>query len=297
MAINSRNKAIAFFTVLGACSVAFALALNITWMIRWREVGMIVFGVIFFGFIIAGLTLNTIFLVREMRRSEQHDSFINAVTHELKTPIASIRLYLETLQSRDLNEAQRKRFYGIMLEDTDRLINTVEQVLRAGQLGLKSKKNFQRLDLAEIVRDCASLAKIRHHLDPESIRFVDYTLSPPFVQGDAEELRSAIGNLLENAVKYSPNKIVIAIEILDEAKDLLVRVTDKGQGIPQTELKRIFSRFYRVNERLRQRVKGTGLGLFIVRGIARSHGGSAYATSEGEGRGATVTIRLPRDSS
>jgi signal transduction histidine kinase len=297
MAINSRNKAIAFFTVLGACSVAFALALNITWMIRWREVGMIVFGIIFFGFIIAGLTLNTIFLVREIRRGEQHDSFINSVTHELKTPIASIRLYLETLQSRELNEAQRKRFYGIMLEDTDRLISTVDQVLRAGQLGLKSKKNFLRINLAEIVRDCASLAATRHHLAPESIRFVDYTLSPPFVQGDAEELRSAVNNLLENAVKYSPHQIVIAIEILDEAGDLLVRVTDKGQGIPQTELKRIFSRFYRVNERLRQRVQGTGLGLFIVRGIARSHGGSAYAASEGEGRGATVTIRLPRDSS
>ncbi len=184
-----------------------------------------------------------------------------------------------------------------MLEDTDRLINTVEQVLRAGHLGQKSTKNFQRLDLGEIVRDCASLAQTRHHLAPENIRFVDYTLSSPFVQGDPEELRSAINNLLENAVKYSPSKIAITVEILDEASDLLVRVTDKGQGIPQGELKRIFRRFYRVNERLRQRVKGTGLGLFIVRGIARRHGGSAYATSEGEGRGATVTLRLPRDSS
>jgi signal transduction histidine kinase len=293
----SRNRGIAFFIVLGACSVAVALALNITWVIRWREVGMIVLGIIFFGFIIAGVTLNTIFLVREMRRSEQHDSFINAVTHELKTPIASIRLYLETLQSRDLNEAQRKRFYGIMLEDTDRLINTVEQVLRAGHLGPKSRKNFQRLDLGEIARECATLARTRHHLEQDRIRFVDYTLSPPFVQGDSEELRSAVSNLLENAVKYSPGGIAITIEILDEANDLLVRVTDKGQGIPQGELKRIFRRFYRVNERLRQRVTGTGLGLFIVRGIARQHGGSAYATSEGEGRGATVTIRLPRDAS
>ena len=160
MPITSRNKAIAFVIVLGACSVAFALALNITWLFRWRDVGMIVLGIILFGFVITGVTLNTIFLVREMRRSDQHDSFINAVTHELKTPIASIRLYLETLQSRELTEAQRKRFYGIMLEDTDRLINTVEQVLRAGHLGQKSAKNFQRLDLAEIVRDCASLARI-----------------------------------------------------------------------------------------------------------------------------------------
>ena len=297
MPITSRNKAIAFVIVLGSCSAAVALALNITWVIRWREVGMIVLGIIFFGFIITGITLNTIFLVREMRRSEQHDSFINAVTHELKTPIASIRLYLETLQSRSLNEAQRKRFYGIMLEDTDRLINTVEQVLRAGQLGQKSVRNFHRLDLGEIVRDCSSLAQTRHHLAQESIRFVDYTLTAPFVQGDPEELRSAVSNLLENAVKYSPGNIAITIEILDEGTDLLVRVIDKGQGIPQGELKRIFRRFYRVNERLRQRVKGTGLGLFIVRGIARRHGGSAYATSEGEGRGATVTLRLPRDSS
>jgi signal transduction histidine kinase len=297
MAITSRSKAIAFFIVLGACSVALALALNITWVIHWRQLGMIALGIIFFGFIIAGVTLNTIFLVREMRRSEQHDSFINAVTHELKTPIASIRLYLETLQSRDLNEAQRKGFYGIMLEDTDRLINTVEQVLRAGHLGQKGTKAFQRLDLGEIVRDCAALAQTRHHLTGENIRFVDYTLSSPFVQGDPEELRSAVSNLLENAVKYSPGKIVITIEILDEASDLLVRVTDKGQGIPQGELNRIFRRFYRVNQRLRQRVQGTGLGLFIVRGIARHHGGSAYATSEGEGRGATVTLRLPRDSS
>jgi signal transduction histidine kinase len=297
MPITSRNRAIAFFIVLGACSVAFALALNITWLIHWREVGMIVLGIIFFGFIITGVTLNTIFLVREMRRSEQQDSFINAVTHELKTPIASIRLYLETLQSRTLDEDQRKHFYGIMLEDTDRLLNTVEQVLRVGHLGQKNTKNFQRLDLAKIVRECTALAQTRHHLTGESIRFVDYTLSPPLVQGDIEELRSAIGNLLENAVKYSPGNIAITVDILDEAGDLLVRVTDKGRGIPQGELKRIFRRFYRVNERLRQRVvQGTGLGLFIVRSIARRHGGSAYATSEGEGHGATVTLRLPRDS-
>jgi signal transduction histidine kinase len=214
----------------------------------------------------------------------------------LKTPIASIRLYLETLQSRDLSDTQRKRFYGIMLEDTDRLINTVEQVLRAGHLGQKSVKNFQRLDLGEIARGCISLAQTRHHLVPESIRYVDYTLSTPFVQGDAEELRSAVNNLLENAVKYSPVKIAITVEILDEGNDLLLRVIDKGQGIPQGELKRIFRRFYRVNERLRQSVKGTGLGLFIVRGIAIRHGGRVSASSEGEGRGATVTLRLPRDS-
>lgn len=292
----SRNKAAAFFIVLGSCSVALALALNITWVIRWREVGMIVLGILFFSFIIAGLTLNTIFLVREMRRSEQHDSFINAVSHELKTPIASIRLYLETLQSRQTSDEQRQQFYGIMLSDTDRLMHTVEQVLRAGQLGQKNRANFQRVDLAEVAQECVALATTRHHLTSEQIRMVNYTVSAAYVQGDPEELRSAVGNLLDNAVKYSPTRIAITVELLDEGEDLLVRVTDKGLGIPRDELKRIFRRFYRVPiKALRQRVKGTGLGLFIVRGIASRHGGSAYATSDGEGRGATVTIRLPRE--
>lgn len=293
----SRNKAAAFFIVLGACSVALALALNITWVIRWREVGMIVLGVLFFGFIIAGVTLNTIFLVREMRRNEQHDSFINAVTHELKTPIASIRLYLETLQSRQLSEEQRSRFYGIMLSDTDRLMNTVEQVLRAGHLGHKGRGGFQRVDLAELVRECVSIAATRHHLEPEQLRLVDYTVGDQCVQGDPEDLRSAVGNILENAVKYSPEKIDIAVQLLDEGRQLLVRVTDKGQGIPKNELKRIFRRFYRAPMRLRHRITGTGLGLFIVRSIAERHGGRAYASSEGEGRGATVTLCLPRDVS
>ncbi len=291
----SRNKAIAFVIVVGSLSVALALALNITWLIRWREVGMVVLGIILFGIVIAGVTLNTIFLVREMRRNEQHDSFINAVTHELKTPIASIRLYLETLQQRELNSEQRQRFYQTMLADVERLTHTVEEVLRAGHLGQKGRANFQRVDMSELVRESAALARTRHRLGEQNIRVSEIALRPPFVLGDGEELRSAVSNLLDNAIKYSPGHKEILVELVEEGEDILVRVIDQGQGIPRGELKRIFRRFYRVNERLRQRIKGTGLGLFIVYGIARRHGGRAYAFSEGEGRGATVTLRLPRD--
>src|SRR4030088_270351 len=134
MRITSRTKAIAFFITLGACLVALAVFLNITWIVfHWRQVVPLVLGIIFFGVIIAGLVVNTIFIVREIRRNERQDSFLNAVTHELKTPIASIRLYLETLQSRNVDEKQRASFYRIMLEDTDRLLGTVEQVLKAGE--------------------------------------------------------------------------------------------------------------------------------------------------------------------
>src|SRR5712692_8388248 len=123
MRITTRTKAIAFFITLGVCLVTLAVVLNVTWIVlNWRRVVPLILGVVFFGVIIAGLVVNTIFLVREIRRNEQHDSFLNAVTHELKTPIASMRLYLETLNKRQLDEKQRREFYRIMLEDTDRLL-------------------------------------------------------------------------------------------------------------------------------------------------------------------------------
>src|SRR5882724_8352343 len=129
-----RRKSVAFFVTLGALLVALAVALNVGWVIlNWREVALLVFGIIFFLLIIFGLVLNTTFLIREIRRNEQHDAFINAVTHELKTPIASIHLYLETLKTRYLSEEQRQGFYDVMLADSDRLLQTAEQVLRAGR--------------------------------------------------------------------------------------------------------------------------------------------------------------------
>src|SRR5476651_1504760 len=117
MTSGGRRKSI-IFIALGACLTAAALALNVSWVIlNWREAGMLILGVLIFPFIITGVVLNTIFLVREIRRNEQHDAFINAVTHELKTPVASIRLYLQTLQSRDIDTPKRQEFYRIMVED------------------------------------------------------------------------------------------------------------------------------------------------------------------------------------
>src|SRR2546421_4336824 len=140
-----RRKSVAFFIVLGVCLVVVALALNVGWiLLNWREVALLVLGIVFFSLIITGLVLNTIFLIREIRRNEQHDAFINAVTHELKTPLASIRLYLETLQKRDIDEKQRREFYAVMLFDSDRLFQTVEQVLRARRSGQRPRENTLR---------------------------------------------------------------------------------------------------------------------------------------------------------
>lgn len=296
MQITSRSKAIAFFIVLGSLLVAVAIALNITWILHWRGVVPLVIGVVLFALIIAGLILNTIFLVREIRRNEQHDSFLNAVTHELRTPIASIRLYLETLQSRQVNEEQRRDFYRIMHQDTDRLMSSVDQVLRAAETVQKRRRqHWTQVQIVTLVEECVVAARERHRLGEDALSNDSHGLQPRdcLVMGDVEELRIAITNLLDNAVKYSPEDVRISVDVMAQGAELLIRVSDHGVGIPPTDLKRIFKRFYRVG-RARTRVKGTGLGLFIVRTILKRHRGGVTAASKGEGKGATITLRLPR---
>jgi signal transduction histidine kinase len=297
--ITGRRRSVIFFTVLGICLVALAVTLNVSWVVlNWRRGVLAVLGLIFFLLIIAGMVLNTIFLVREIRRNEQHDSFINAVTHELKTPVASIRLYLQTLQTRELDEAKRREFYRIMLEDSDRLLNTIEQVLRAGSVSSRLGRPARtRVDLAELARECVDLARTRFRLDGEALTY-EQRLGPraAIVAGDPEELKAAVWNLIDNAVKYSPNQVQVRVRV-EETPDnrLAVKVLDAGMGISPSELKRVFRRFYRVPTAVAARSRGSsGLGLFIVRSVARRHGGRAFAESEGAGRGSTFTLQLPR---
>jgi two-component system, OmpR family, sensor histidine kinase SenX3 len=297
MLIAGRRKSIIFFITFGACLVLLALALNVGWiLLNWRQVALMVLGLVFFILIIVGLVLNTTFLIREVRRNEQHDAFINAVTHELKTPITSIRLYLETLKRREISQEQREDFYNIMLADSDRLLNTVEQVLRAGRTSHKAKINPSIIDLAQLVRECLDVTRVQYNLEPGVLKYAESLDDRrALVAGEPDELRAAISNLLDNAVKYSGPEISVNVEVAAlDAKRVCVRVKDRGIGLQSAQLKRIFKRFYRVPGGLMSRIKGTGLGLFIVRSIIEKHGGRVYADSEGLGHGSVFTIYLPR---
>src|SRR5213080_3053728 len=215
MRITRRTKAIAFFIALGACLVALAIALNVGWMIfHWRQAAPLVLGIILFPLLIAGLVMNTIFLVREIRRNEQQDSFLNAVTHELKTPIASLRLYLETLESRQLDEAKRREFYKNMLVDTYRLLGTVEQVLKASEVRQRStRKNWTEVDFGKLVCEEVELARTSHHLKAEELHLESMVEEEMLVLGNAEELRTLVHNLFDNALKYSDEQKDIAVDI------------------------------------------------------------------------------------
>ncbi len=291
-----------FFVCLGIGLVALAVALNVGWIIlNWREGVLLFFGIIFFALIIAGMIVNTSFLVREIRRSEQHDSFINAVTHELKTPVASIRLHLETLQRRELPEAQKQEFYRVMLSDTDRLTETVEQVLRAGRAGdKKAGREKTTVDFRQLVHESMEAARSRHHLPPDALRYEESSNNGAgmSVRGSPEDLRTAVFNVLDNAIKYSGENVDVRVRLsVPDEKRIVLSVQDHGVGIPPDDLKSIFKRFYRVTHRSLAHVKGTGLGLFIVKSIAEKHGGKVFAASEGEGEGTTITMELPRSVS
>src|SRR5260221_9399091 len=294
MVVAGRRKSIAFFIALGVGLISVIILLYVGWVLfDWRSGILLFLGVMLLAVIISGVVLNTIFLVREIRRNEQHNAFINAVTHELKTPVASIRLYLETLQTRAVDDAKRKEFYNIMLDESDRLLGTIEQVLRTGRVGGASRKlSLAPINLGRVVEECLARARTLYHVPQESIAYLpgpDVT-----IMGDPDEVRAAVSNLIDNAVKYSESDVKVTVETAKvDGKYVSVRVRDQGVGIPPGELKQIFKRFYRVPGQLATRVKGIGLGLYIVRSVAKRHGGRAWAESEGPGRGSTFVLQLP----
>src|ERR1700745_2247216 len=227
MVVAGRRKSVSFVIALGICLISVSLLLYIGWvLLNWRTGILLFLGILLLALIISGVVLNTIFLVREIRRNEQHDAFINAVTHELKTPVASIRLYLETLLTRSVDDKKRADFYRIMLEDSDRLLTTIEQVLRTGRVSPANRiVNSSRIDLSTVIAQCVARARTHHHLDADSLRCDPIQMLE--VMGDSDELQAAISNLIDNAVKYSGTSVQVAIETeMLDGKYVLVSVKD-----------------------------------------------------------------------
>jgi two-component system sensor histidine kinase SenX3 len=245
--------------------------------------------------LIGGLVLIVILLLREVRLNERQSNFISAVTHELKTPVASLKLYLDTLQLRDLPESRREDFYRTMREDLDRLNATINSVLGAAMYVDRRVLDLRPLDLAALARRAIDLTATRNQLGTEAIRFE----GPPTLKivGDPRALETAVLNLLDNAVKYSKDKVDILVQLgRDDRDQAILRIRDQGIGIGRAHLRLIFTRFYRIGAEVRRSRTGTGLGLFIVRSIVKGHKGNVHVDSPGLDRGTTFTITLPGEA-
>ena len=290
---------------MGVSLIVMAVALTVGWQILGapdamrsaREVStgrwvVYFLGSLLFLLLIAGLVSIVILLVREVRLNERQSNFISAVTHELKTPVASLKLYLDTLQLRDLPESRREDFYRTMRQDLDRLNATINNVLNAAMYTDRPVVDPHPLDLGKLVRRGIELTRTRHQLPPMAIRF--HGPDVVMVRGDAAALETAVLNLLDNAVKYSKEQVEIEVELsADGDGQVHLRVRDHGIGMSRHQLRFVFNRFYRIGSEVRRSRPGTGLGLFIVRSVVKSHGGTVSADSPGPERGTTFTVTLP----
>ncbi|MEZ4452744.1 MAG: HAMP domain-containing sensor histidine kinase [Nannocystaceae bacterium] len=239
------------------------------------------------------LILFSVFLVREIREVRRQTSFIDSVTHELKSPLSALKLCLETLGREGVDLAQRERLRGMMLDDVDRLSTFIDRVLSATRLGADgSARPREEVDLRAVIQRAA--AKVCRHarVDPGAIS-VDV---PPGLTllSDEVAIAAVIDNLLDNAIKYSEPPPKVQARARVDGGQVIVDITDQGIGLPRGSHKRIFERFYRIpDESVRSR-RGTGLGLYVVSELVRSLGGRIDARSPGPGRGTTMTVTLPR---
>ncbi len=254
----------------------------------WLLVG----GVLSFIAITTVLILFSVFLARQILEIRRQTTFIDSVTHELRSPLASIRLGLQTLGREGLEDTQKEQLRGMMLDDTERLAAFIDDILEATRLEYgKAGQMISVVSLEELVYACTATVTRRHKLEPEVVE-VDIT-DDIELNTDATALETVLKNLLDNAIKYSntPVRVQVTGRIREGMAELCVR--DHGVGIPNHELRRIFDRFYRVdNEDVRSR-RGTGLGLFVVKALVEDLGGRLRAHSDGPGKGTTMTVTLP----
>ncbi len=226
---------------------------------------------------------------REIKANKQRRNFLLSITHELKSPIASIRLVLETLLKRELPKKQSDLFLRNALDENERLHNMVGNLLLSARLEGRFKPFMEEMNLVNLIDELIAKQKVKH---PEiEFNFV-YAENFPLVNLDRHGMWSAINNLIENAIKYSNGGKLVDIQLQQNGGRLFLEIGDQGPGIPISERKRIFEKFYRIGSEETRKTKGTGLGLFIVDQIIKAHKGKILVT-DNKPKGTLFKIDLP----
>ena len=290
---------------LGAITVLLSIALLVGWSFLLGQkidrsvdiagdVWLLVLGALSFILIIVVLVLFVISLARGIIEVRKQDTFIDSVTHELKSPLASLQLCLETLGREGLDDDAREKLRRMMFEDVDRLRAFIDDVLEANRLSYArpGMLNLSDVPLSQLTEQCARAVRVRHKLQPEE---VSVDIDPQIVvTTDRAALEIVVNNLIDNAAKYSGRPARVEVMARRESeKKVRLEVTDNGIGIDRKNLKRVFHRFYRVEEQEVRQRRGTGLGLFVVSALVKQLGGEVQAISRGRGQGTTMRVELP----
>ena len=250
-------------------------------------------GGILLTLILAGATVIFIYWNKQHRLIKMQRAFVANVTHELKSPVASIQLALETMALRDLPDDRRREFVSMMLDDTERLSTLIDRILGAARIEkMRGKYRVETVSMRHFLEEV--LAEDRHLYEKEGRTIVLEGGRDVHVAIDRSAMRVVLANLLENAARYSPRDSKIRLKLQKDLRSCRLDVIDNGVGIPGKDLKQVFKMFWRGSEGRTAHVRGTGLGLYIVRNIVKDHRGSVWASSQGPGRGSTFSVRLPR---
>lgn len=302
---RSLNRSISFPIVLSAITVLMTLALLIGWILiisenltlafainRWLLAG----GIVSFVLVMAVLVMFSVSLVREILESRRQQMFIDSVTHELKSPLASIKLCLETLDRPQLSTAQQAELRGMMLSDVERLTVFVDDILQASRIAHRRRsQTWTVVDVTRLLTQATESIRARYGLDADALSLAAPSKVEIFTDPTALEI--IIKNVIDNAVKYSSEVPHVQIEMRQlESGHLGIIVQDRGIGIGRNQLKRIFKRFHRAPDPLVNERTGSGLGLYVAYRLLRNIGGRIRAESAGPGQGTTMRIRLPMNT-
>jgi signal transduction histidine kinase len=251
-------------------------------------------GGILLGLILAGATLIFIFWNKQHRLNKMQRAFVSNVTHELKSPVASIQLALETMALRDLSEEKRNEFIIMMLDDAERLSILIDRILGAARIEKRRDQyHLENVSLRHFIEE--TLTEDRHLYEKDGHVIILEEGRDARVAIDRSAMRVVLANLLENAASYSPPDSTICIRLHKDLRSCRIDVVDSGDGILGKDLKNVFKMFWRAgSEEQAARVRGTGLGLYIVHNIVKDHRGKVWVSSQGAGRGSTFSVRLPR---
>lgn len=271
-------------------------ALMICWIVllaRIESWNALTIGTIVFALILVGMLFYMFLTVKEVRLNQRQSNFVDSVTHELKTPISALKLYLETLQIRQLTDEQRTDFYETMEHELQRLDHLISQLLEVGRLDAIGHQSApEDISLERLLRRCAVSACAHHNKDHEQV--VSFDVEPIVVHSRPVVLEMIFGNLLDNAIKYAGDPPIVSVQIRMKGTDrVTVRITDNGEGVPADLRRKVFQIFYRGGDELERRQKGTGLGLYISRTLTHILKGKISVHDRPEGSGSVFEVDLP----